>query len=126
MGVLVFQARDNTKDMALTGNAAVGMSGTMYAKSAMLSVTGDGLLGLPLVVDRLTLTGNGADASAVAGPAAISGPGLADGSPPNSGGAIGPPLDPNLVDSLLGSAIAGSVFDTEGGISPIKKTMRQY
>jgi hypothetical protein len=58
-GILVFQARENTKTLTLSGNAAAGMRGTIYAKAAQLSLSGNGVLRQALVVDRLTLSGNG-------------------------------------------------------------------
>jgi 6-phosphogluconolactonase (cycloisomerase 2 family) len=58
-GILIFQARDNTKTLSLTGNAATGSQGTIYAKVAQVSLTGNGTLHTSVVADTMTLTGNG-------------------------------------------------------------------
>jgi hypothetical protein len=56
---------------------------------------------------------------------ATSGPGLPDRSRPIAGGPSGPALDPRVVDSLLGSARPGSLFETDGTILPVKKAMKE-
>jgi len=58
-GLTFFQAGDNTKQVSLSGNAA-GLTGTIYAPAAQLSMIGNGSLQLALVVDRLRVSGNGA------------------------------------------------------------------
>ena len=59
-GILFFQSRDNTRALALSGNAAVGITGMIYAPKALLSVSGNTELTshVPMVVDALQLTGN--------------------------------------------------------------------
>ena len=59
-GILFFQSRDNTRALALSGNAAVGITGMIYAPKALLSVSGNTELTshVPMVVDELQLTGN--------------------------------------------------------------------
>ncbi len=57
-GVLIFQARDNTRALSLSGNALLGTSGTIYAPSALLSVSGNAQFQTPLVVGTLNLSGN--------------------------------------------------------------------
>jgi hypothetical protein len=64
-GILIFQARDNTKPISLTGNGN-GMTGMIYAKAAQLSLSGNAALQSSVVVDNLRLTGNAA-ASLTAG-----------------------------------------------------------
>jgi hypothetical protein len=58
-GVTIFQARDNTKQISLSGNSS-GLTGTIYAPVAQLSMTGNDALQMALVVDRLRVSGNGA------------------------------------------------------------------
>jgi streptogramin lyase len=58
-GVVLFQARDNTRAIALGGNAAAGIGGTVYAPAALLTVGSNASVGGSLVVNRLQLTGNG-------------------------------------------------------------------
>src|SRR5262249_43214880 len=58
-GILIFQSRDNTRALAISGNAALGLGGTVYAKAALLSLSGNGTLHEALVVDRITISGNG-------------------------------------------------------------------
>ncbi len=55
-GILFFQPSDNSKAMTVSG-ASTGMSGTIDAPSASLTVSGSGQIGTGLIVDRLTLTG---------------------------------------------------------------------
>ena len=51
-GILFFHTSDNSQAITVSG-AASGMSGTIYAPSALLSVSGTGQIGTGLVVDRL-------------------------------------------------------------------------
>jgi hypothetical protein len=65
---VLFQPADNTRALSLTGNSASGFKGLVYAPAALLSLSGNANLGqTSLVVDRLSLTGNGASSLAVAG-----------------------------------------------------------
>jgi hypothetical protein len=40
-GVVIFQARDNTRAITLKKNAVAGLGGTLYAPVALLNLTGD-------------------------------------------------------------------------------------
>jgi hypothetical protein len=67
-GILIFQARDNTRAVSLSGNATTGISGTIYAKNALLAMSGNAQTNrLTLVVDRLQVSGNGSSALAAEG-----------------------------------------------------------
>ena len=55
---MIFQTRDNTKAMTISGNAS-GMTGTIYAPAAQLSESGNAALNAALIVDTLTISGNG-------------------------------------------------------------------
>jgi hypothetical protein len=58
-GVVIFQSRDNTQAMTVSGNAVATLNGTVYIPSAMLTVTGNSQLkNASLVVNELQLTGN--------------------------------------------------------------------
>ena len=57
-GIVIFQTRDNSKALTLSGNAA-GMTGTVYAPAAQLSESGNASLNAALIVDTLTISGNG-------------------------------------------------------------------
>jgi titin len=57
-GVLIFQSRQNTRALSLSGNAAAGLSGTIYAANALLSLSGNSQLQSSLVVGMLNLSGN--------------------------------------------------------------------
>jgi Bacterial Ig-like domain (group 3)/Matrixin/Right handed beta helix region len=57
-GILIFQSRQNTRALSFSGNAMLGMTGTIYAASALLSMSGNSQLQNPLVVDMLNLSGN--------------------------------------------------------------------
>jgi hypothetical protein len=56
-GIVLFQPRDNSKALTLSGNAA-GMTGTIYAPAAQLVASGNAQLNAALVVDLLTVSGN--------------------------------------------------------------------
>jgi hypothetical protein len=58
--MIVFQARDNDRALALNGNSSVTLTGTVYAPDALVTVTNNGTLHGPVVADRLSLGGNGA------------------------------------------------------------------
>jgi len=57
-GIVIFQTRDNTKALTVSGNAS-GMTGTIYAPAAQLSESGNAQLNAALIVDMLTVSGNG-------------------------------------------------------------------
>jgi Matrixin len=57
-GVLIFQSRQNTRALSFSGNAMAGMTGTIYAASALFSMSGNSQLQNPLVVGTLNLSGN--------------------------------------------------------------------
>jgi hypothetical protein len=57
-GILIFQSRQNTRALSFSGNAMAGMSGTIYAASALLSMSGNASLANPLDVGMLNLSGN--------------------------------------------------------------------
>ena len=56
--ILIFQSRQNTRALSFSGNAMAGMSGTIYAASALLSMSGNASLRNPLDVGMLNLSGN--------------------------------------------------------------------
>jgi hypothetical protein len=56
-GVLIFQSHENTLALSFSGNAMTGMSGTIYAPSALLSLTGSAQLQQGLVVGMLSVSG---------------------------------------------------------------------
>ena len=68
-GVLVFQSRDNTRALALRGNAALGITGMIYAPKALLGLSGNAQLQshVPMVVDQLQLSGNGSSSLSTEG-----------------------------------------------------------
>jgi PKD repeat protein len=58
-GILLFQSRDNPRALSLGGNGVLGTRGTIYAPAAMVSLGGNGNLQSTLVVNTLTVSGNG-------------------------------------------------------------------
>jgi hypothetical protein len=66
-GVVLFQPRDNVRALSLSNNAQVGVSGTVYAPAALVTVSGSAALNLPIIADRLKLTGGGSTSLAVDG-----------------------------------------------------------
>jgi len=57
-GIVMFQSRDNSKALTVSGNAS-GMTGTVYAPAAQLAESGNAQLNATIVVDTLTVSGNG-------------------------------------------------------------------
>jgi hypothetical protein len=68
-GIVLFQARDNTRAISLSGNAITGLNGgIVYAPSALLTTSGNGQLNrCPLIVSQLQITGNGINTLTVDG-----------------------------------------------------------
>ena len=57
-GIVIFQPRDNTKALTISGNAS-GMTGTIYAPAAQLDESGNASLNASIDVDTLSISGNG-------------------------------------------------------------------
>lgn len=57
-GISIFQARDNAQPMTLSGGALFGSRGVLYLPVAALVLSGNSNLSAPLVVGRLSLSGN--------------------------------------------------------------------
>ncbi len=57
-GIVIFQSRDNSKALTISGNAS-GMNGTIYAPAAALTESGNAQLSASIDVDTLTISGNG-------------------------------------------------------------------
>jgi hypothetical protein len=70
-GILIFQSRDNKRSLAISGNAALVLGGTVYAPAATLTLSGNGKLQEALVVDKLFVNGNGGAQLSAAGTAAV-------------------------------------------------------
>src|SRR5262249_23134192 len=66
-GLVLHQPSANTRAVALSGNAAQGLSGTLYAPSALAYLSGNAALHGALVVGELTLSGNAASSLSVDG-----------------------------------------------------------
>ena len=73
-GILIFQPSNNTKALTISGNASAGINGTIYAPKAQLNISGNGSFTETIIVDRLTLSGNGSNlvAAATSSPVATS------------------------------------------------------
>jgi len=57
-GVLIYQSRQNTRAISLSGNASAGISGVVYAANALLTISGNGQLNSTAVLGTLNLSGN--------------------------------------------------------------------
>ena len=57
-GIVIFQSRDNTTALTISGNAS-GMTGTIYAPAAALTESGNAELNASIDVDTLSISGNG-------------------------------------------------------------------
>jgi hypothetical protein len=66
-GVVLYQSRSNTRALALSGNAAAGLTGMVYAPSAPVVLGGNATLNAALVADRLQISGNGSSTQVAAG-----------------------------------------------------------
>jgi hypothetical protein len=55
--VLIFQSHENTLALSFSGSALTGLNGTIYAPSALLSLTGSAQLQQGLVVGMLSVSG---------------------------------------------------------------------
>ncbi|MFI5458602.1 MAG: beta strand repeat-containing protein, partial [Isosphaerales bacterium] len=66
-GILIFQSCQNTRALSFSGNAMLGMSGTIYAPNALLSLSGNSQLQSSLDVGMLNLNGNVALTQTAAG-----------------------------------------------------------
>jgi streptogramin lyase len=66
-GVVIFQSRANTRALSFSGNAMSGISGIIYAPSALLSFSGNSQLQAALDVGTLSLSGNVALTQTAAG-----------------------------------------------------------
>jgi titin len=64
-GVVIFQPSANTRAISMGGNAAAGLSGTIYAPAALAYFSGNASVNGALVVNELSLTGNAASTQAV-------------------------------------------------------------
>ena len=61
-GIALWQRRDSTNTVSLSGNGTSSISGTFYAKKGLLAVSGNGggdVLGSQYISDKLNLGGNG-------------------------------------------------------------------
>jgi hypothetical protein len=66
-GVVIFEARANTRALAFSGNGATGITGTVYAPAAQVLVSGNAKLTGSLVANELSLSGNGVSTQAADG-----------------------------------------------------------
>ncbi|HEV3023776.1 MAG TPA: hypothetical protein VGX76_14980 [Pirellulales bacterium] len=57
-GIMLDQPADNTHALSISGNATTGMTGTVYAPGAVLSVSGNAKFNGSLDVNTLSLSGN--------------------------------------------------------------------
>jgi uncharacterized repeat protein (TIGR03803 family) len=116
-GVVVFQARTNTRAIALSGNAAAGLGGTVYAPAALLYLSGNANLSGSVVVNELSLTGNAASAQAV------------DGSDVSGGDAAGQLLAGNLevyVDNANGLFTADELARIQDAVNAVNAAVQPF
>jgi hypothetical protein len=59
-GIVIIQPADNSRALSFSGNAQAGVTGTVYAPSAAVILGANALLQETLVVNTLTVSGNGA------------------------------------------------------------------
>ena len=56
--ILIDQSLSNTRALSVSGNAMLGITGTIHAPSAQLAMSGNGSLQNPLIIATLSLSGN--------------------------------------------------------------------
>jgi hypothetical protein len=66
-GVLMFQARQNTRALSISGSILSGLNGAIYAPSALLSLSGGAQLQAPIYVGMLSVSGGAALTQIAAG-----------------------------------------------------------
>jgi hypothetical protein len=119
-GVVVFQNRANTRAVSLSGNAAEGLGGTVYAPAALLYLSGNASLAGPVVVDELSLSGNAASTQS------------ADGSDVSAGGVAGQLLAGNVtvyVDDANGFLTADEmarIQDAVNAVNAVNAVVQSY
>src|SRR5262249_48075724 len=57
--ITIFQSRDNTSTLSLGASSVTGVTGTIYAAAALVSVGGSAQVKIPVIVNRMTINGNG-------------------------------------------------------------------
>ncbi|HEV3444403.1 MAG TPA: PKD domain-containing protein, partial [Gemmataceae bacterium] len=57
-GVVIYQARNNTRGLSMSGNAMAGIAGAIYAPYALLTLSGNTQIKSSLIVGTLNLSGN--------------------------------------------------------------------
>src|SRR3984957_5971648 len=57
-GLGIFQSRDNTQALSLSGNNLTGITGSIYAANAQLTLSGNAQLKDALIVGTMNLSGN--------------------------------------------------------------------
>jgi hypothetical protein len=57
-GLVIFQDRNNTQAMSFSGNIVAGITGTVYAKQATVSISGSSKFNDSLVAGALSVSGN--------------------------------------------------------------------
>jgi Bacterial Ig-like domain (group 3)/Matrixin len=116
-GVVLFQARTNTRAIALRGNAAEGLGGTVYAPAALLYLSGNASLAGPVVVNELSLTGNAASTQA------------ADASDVSGGDAAGQLLADNVVvyvNDSSGQFTADELARIQAAVNAVDATVEPF
>jgi hypothetical protein len=58
-GIVIYQSRSSTRALSFSGNGATGVTGTVYAPTAQVTVSGNAQLNGALIADRLSVSGNG-------------------------------------------------------------------
>jgi hypothetical protein len=59
-GMLIFQSRDNSRPLTISGNGAVsGLQGTIYGAAMEADITGNGTMPAQFIVDSVAISGNG-------------------------------------------------------------------
>jgi hypothetical protein len=68
-GIVFFQPSVNTKAMSLSGNGNLGISGTIYAPKAQVTISGNGTSTMTILADTLRISGNGGSSMVTSGTA---------------------------------------------------------
>jgi hypothetical protein len=115
-GIVIFQPAANTRAISLSGNAASGLTGTVYAPAALLTLSGNATLQGAVVVNLLSLSGNASSTLSV------------DGSN-GSSGAAGQLLAGNLlvyINDLNGLFTADELARIQDAVNAVDATVEPY
>jgi hypothetical protein len=118
-GIVLFQSRDNTQTISISGPAVATFAGTVYARAATVSVTGSAkFVQEALVANELQLQGGAMTTGTTAGLAVAQGL-SSSGNAPSTSSAINAPaatLTENEAAQLSGASVVADLTVNGNGV----------